>query len=145
MIVSGAAGVVEPGPPAGEAASQLRLRLRHCCLLGRSFYDGGFTAVLDEIILGDRWTHLREDLAGCPFSLVVLAPRIDVVLQRDTARSQQTLGRAWATYLDAELRRTMAGTGYWLDTSDQTPEQSVEAILKDLSLAAAAPIYGTGS
>ena len=36
MIVSGGVWVEEPGEPAGEAARQLRLRLRHMCLLAAS-------------------------------------------------------------------------------------------------------------
>ena len=37
-----------------EARRQLRLRLRNMCLLGRSFLDAGFTAVLDDIVVGGR-------------------------------------------------------------------------------------------
>ncbi len=76
MIVSGGEWVSEPGEPTGEAAQQLRLRLRNMCLLGISFYKAGFTAVLDDIILGDRWQQLQAELEGVPFSLVVLAPRV---------------------------------------------------------------------
>lgn len=133
MIVSGGIWPDEPGEPGPEAARQLRLRLKHLCLLGISFYEAGFTAVLDDIILGDRWAHLQEDLQGYPFSLVVLAPRRAVVIeQRDPHRGQRPLGAAWAVYLDDILRATMASTGLWLDTSDQTPEETVEAIVRAL-------------
>jgi predicted kinase len=133
MIISGAEGVRGPGPPAGEAAQQLRLRLRHMCLLGRSFFDNGFTAVLDDIIIGERWAELQEELAGYTFTLVVLAPRVEVVAGgRDLARTKRPLGPAWATYLDEELRRTMAGVGVWVDSSEQTPEQTADEILAHL-------------
>ena len=81
MIVSGGEWVQEPGEPHGEAARQLRLRLKHMCLLGHSFYKAGFTVVLDDIILGDRWQELQRELEGVPFTLVVLAPRPEVVQQ----------------------------------------------------------------
>jgi predicted kinase len=133
MIVSGGAWVGEPGEPSGEAARQLRLRLRHMCLLGRSFYEAGFTAVLDDIIMGDRWRELQEELHGVPFSLIVLAPSAGVVAQqRDLGRSKQPLGEAWATYLDQILRTTMADAGLWVDSSDQTPEETVDYILQQL-------------
>jgi hypothetical protein len=132
MIVSGGVWPGEPGLPSGEAAEQLRLRLRHLCLLGRSFFDAGFSVVLDDIIIGDRWAALTDEMQGRPFSLVVLAPRIDAVLARDRARPKRTLGEAWARYLDGELRRTMAGLGLWIDTSEQTPEQTVAAIVSGL-------------
>jgi predicted kinase len=133
MIVSGSVWVSLPGEPEGEAAQQLRLRLKHMCLLARSFFEGGFTVVLDDIIMGERWSHLQEELHGLPFSLVVLAPHADVVVgQRDVNRSKEPQGSAWATYLDHELRATMAGTGFWIDTSKQTPEETVDSILQHI-------------
>ena len=133
MIISGGVWVSQPGEPDGEAAQQLHLRLKHMCLLGRSFFEAGFTVVLDDIIMGDRWYHLQEELRGLPFSLVVLAPRVDVVAQqRDVNRSKNTQGHAWAAYLDHALRTTMADSGLWLDTSEQTPEETVEQILQRL-------------
>lgn len=75
MLVSGSVGVQDQGDETyGDAAVQLRLRLKNMCLLGRSFFEAGFIIILDDIIIGDRWQHLQEDLEGVPFSLVVLAP-----------------------------------------------------------------------
>jgi chloramphenicol 3-O-phosphotransferase len=133
LIVSGGEWVDQPGEPSGEAARQLRLRLKHMCLLGRSFFVAGFVAVLDDIILGERWAHLKEDLRGVPFWLVVLAPRREVVIQaRDTGRVKAALGTAWADYLDGVLRTTMAGIGLWVDSSDQTPKETVAEVLRRL-------------
>src|SRR5437588_9700101 len=130
MIVSGGAWVSQPGEPLGEAAQQLRLRLKNMCLLARSFFEAGFTVVLDDIILGDRWQHLQEELHGLSFSLVVLAPHVDIVArQRDVNRLKGPQGHAWAAYLDHALHTTMAGIGLWLDTSEQTPTETVEQIL----------------
>jgi hypothetical protein len=92
MIISGGEWVSEPGESSGEAQRQLRLRLKHLCLLGKSFFEVGFTVVLDDIILGDRWQHLLEDLHGLPFSLIVLAPCVDAVQHRDLNRPKKTQG-----------------------------------------------------
>ena len=127
MIVSGGQWVDEVGVISDEAGRQLRLRLRNMSLLGRSFFEAGFTAVLDDIIIGERFHHLREELAGLPFYLVVLAPRVEVVNRRDAARGQ-SVGEEWGHYLDAELRKTMAGVGVWVDSSEQTPAETVEEI-----------------
>ena len=130
MIVSGDEWVTEPGEPTGEAARQLRLRLRNMCLLGVSFYQAGFTVVLDDIIMGERWQQLQAELEGVPFSLVVLAPGVDIVTsERDTGRMKRPLGKEWARYLDDALRNTMAGVGLWVDSSDQTPQETVDEIL----------------
>lgn len=133
MIVSRGEWVSEPGEPSGEAERQLRLRLKNTCLLGLSFYEAGFTVVLDDIILGDRLTQLQVALQGVPFSLVVLAPRADVVAQqRDPNRAKRPLGADWAHYLDNVLRTTMAGIGIWIDTTEQSPEESVNTIMQRL-------------
>ena len=132
MIVSGGVAVDQPGEPAGEAARQLRLRLRHLCLLGRSFYSTGFSVVLDDIIIGERWCELQDELNGLPFTLIVLAPSQLVVWQRDLEREKPPQDRAWITYLDAELRRTLTGIGLWVDSSGQTPEETVRYVLDRL-------------
>jgi len=135
MIVAGGRWVTDDGGPAqpqGEAYEQLRLRLRNACLLARSFREAGITAVIDDIIIGERWGHLREDLAGVPFCFVVLAPEVATVVARDTARESLTVGAEWARYLDDEQRRTMAGIGLWVDSSRQTPEETVGEVLRRL-------------
>jgi len=131
MIVSGGEWTREPGEPPGEAARQLRLRLHNACLLARSFLDAGFTAVVDDIIIGERFDHLRADLAGVPFRLVVLAPDVAVAMARDAARDY-TVGKEWARYLDEEQRRTMAGNGLWVDSSGQTPTETVDEVVSRL-------------
>ncbi len=130
MIVSGAASVEQPGPPHGEAERQLHLRLTHMCLLARSFFDAGFTVILDDIILGDRYHQLLAELEGYPFTIVVLAPHLDAIHRRDRDRPKRTLGDAWAAYLDAELRATMRDTGIWIDNSNQTPDETVNEIIR---------------
>lgn len=129
MVVSGAAWPLEPGPLPAEVDRQLQLRRTHLTMLGRSFYEAGFTAVLDDIIMGEGWTQVQAALAGLPLHLVVLAPSAAVVRQRDSARAKRTLGEAWAIYLDGELRRTMTGVGLWLDSSAQSAAESINAIL----------------
>jgi predicted kinase len=134
MIVAGGHWVTEPGEPTGEPAAQLRLRLRNACILARSFVGSGFTVILDDIIIGERLGQLKEDLSGMPFQTVVLAPRPDVVVERDAAR-HKTVGADWAAYLDAELRKTMSGVGIWIDNSEQTPDETVGEITTRLDYA----------
>ena len=131
MIVSGGQWPGEAGEPAGEAARQLRLRLHNACLLARSFHAAGFTAVVDDIIIGERFDDLREELAGLAFRLVVLAPDVATVIARDEAR-ENTVGEEWARYLDDEQRRTMAGNGMWVDNSSQTPAETVDEVMSRL-------------
>lgn len=135
MIVSGDAWATEtsrPGEPLKpETARQLRLRLRNACVVARNLQHDGFTVVIDDIIVGERWHHLREDLAGAPFHLVVLAPNVDAVIRREAWRGTN-LSEAWAHYLDGEIRSTMAGIGMWVDSADQTARETTDEIIRRL-------------
>lgn len=131
MIVAGSEGAQEPGELTGEAARQYQLRLKHMCLLGRSFLEAGFTVVLDDIIMGESWPYVQAQLHGIAYCLVVLAPRAEIVAKiRDRNRAKRPLGEGWAYYLDLVLQTTMKDAGYWLDTSEQTPEETVDQILR---------------
>lgn len=135
MIVSGGEWITEPGVISEEAGRQLRLRLHNACLLASSFLEAGFTPVIDDIIVGERFDQLKSELAGVPFELVVLAASPDLVAaKRDAGRGKRVLGEKWARYLDDALRETMAGNGVWIDNGDQTPEQTVEEIVTALGL-----------
>jgi len=134
MIVSGGAWVTDgggPGAPSVEAARQLRLRLHNACLLARSFRDSGFAAVIDDIVLGQRFNDLKEELNGVPFRLVVLAPEVNTVVERDANRPK-SVGPEWADFLDRILRETMTGIGMWVNSTGQTPEQTVNEIVRRL-------------
>ena len=126
MIVSGGRWP-EGMSMSDDAERQLRLRLKHACLLGRSFVAAGITAVVDDIVIGTRVDELLEDLAGQTFVFVMLTPSLESVRQREQGRGT-SLWTAWE-WLDDEIRQRTRRIGLWLDTSDQTPEQTVDAIL----------------
>jgi len=136
MIVSGRVMPEEPGVMPPEAERQLALRLHNACLLARSFHEAGFSVVIDDIIMGERWEQLRTELAGLPLELVVLVPDPQVVAaKRDRQRGEATvIGEEWAAYLDAEMRRTMSGIGLWVDSTRQTAEETVGEIVRRLGI-----------
>jgi chloramphenicol 3-O-phosphotransferase len=132
MIVSGgqwpeAATTDRSDRVPGEAGRQLRLRVRNMCTLGRSFYDAGFAAVLDDIIIGTGLDDVLEDLGDRPFYFVMLRPSLDVVRAREAGRGTR-LFEEWE-WLDDVIVRTRR-IGLWLDTSRQTPEQTVDEIMR---------------
>ena len=127
MIVSGGEWP-KPPLPSGEAGRQLRLRYRNASLLARSFFEAGVTVVIDDVTMGERLEDYRADLAGVPSYLVVLAPRVEVVAERDAGRDKNVFD-VWG-YLDTELRATMRDKGTWLDTSEMTVDEVVAEILR---------------
>jgi predicted kinase len=120
---------VWPHPEAysGTAERQLWLRLHNACLLGKSFVAMGITAVVDDIVIGSRQDQLLDELAGERFVFVMLTPRLEVVRERELGRGT-ALWEQWE-WLDGEMRSRTEQIGLWLDNSDQTPEETVEAIL----------------
>lgn len=115
--------------PLTEGAAQLRLRGRNCCLLARSFYDAGFVAVIDDIVIGDRFDHYSEDLEAYPWSMVQLLPSLAIVRARHLGRTAATVADQWP-HLDQLARSTPHGLQ--VDTSALSPEQTVSAVLADV-------------
>ena len=115
--------------PRAEAKRQLDLRARNAALLAGSFYESGFVPVIDDVIVGTRRLAIYEErLPATQLRLVVLAPPLEVALQRDEARDFKHVGARWA-HLDREMRLGLAASGLWLDTADMTPVETVDAIL----------------
>lgn len=126
LIVSGARWKSQRGSE-GEADVQLRLRLHNMCLLGASFFEAGFTVVLDEIIIGDRVPHLLEEVGARPFMFVMLTPGLDVVRQREAGRGTR-LHEQWG-WMDDEIRTGTQRIGLWIDSSGQTAGETVDKIM----------------
>lgn len=112
----------------GEVVRQLRLRLDNMCLLAHSFFDAGFTVVLDDIIVGARLTDLREDLADVDFMFVMLKPSKEAVREREHQRGTE-LWREWE-WLTESIERTTPRIGLWLDSSTQTANETVDEIMR---------------
>jgi predicted kinase len=123
-------GCVWPdGQPQEEAMRQLRLRGRNVALLADSFFEAGFTPVVDDVVIGTRLAELRSDLTSRPLLFVLLTPRLEVVRERNRQRPNKDVFEAWR-HLDAVARKETPRVGLWLDSSDQSAEASVEEILR---------------
>ncbi|MFF1721082.1 AAA family ATPase [Streptomyces sviceus] len=128
MIVSGREDYT-PGA-SGEAVAQLRLRHRLSAATADAYAGAGFTAVVQDVVLGEDLTAYVGLVRTRPLYVVVLAPDAGTVAARETARTKNGYGPAWTVAaLDEALRESTPPIGLWLDTSAQTPAQTVEAIL----------------
>lgn len=125
-------GLVGPGqPPADESSRQLELRWDNCAALARNFWQAGFTVVVEHAASRRKWVdRFIARLSGVPVSLVVLAPALEVALERDRTRTEKQVAAQFA-HMDAELRRELAGLGWWLDTSALTVAESVDRVLAE--------------
>ena len=69
----------------------------------------------------------RGGTAGQRFVFVMLTPRAEVVRAREQERGT-SLWTEWE-WLGEEIERRTRRIGLWLDTSDQTPDETVATIL----------------
>jgi adenylylsulfate kinase-like enzyme len=117
-----------------EARRLLDLRYRLSAQVATEYAAAGFTTIVQDNIYGvdvERWL---EQVPG-PAHLVVLRPQVAIVEQRDAER-QRALGKVayrggfTPAINDQHVASTRADLGLWLDTSAQTPEQTVDEIIE---------------
>ncbi|MGW1373095.1 AAA family ATPase [Streptomyces sp. NPDC002446] len=129
MIVNGQEHMTaEPTP---EAVAQLRLRYRLAAASADAYAEAGFTAVLQDILIGEHLAEITEMIKSRPLAVVVLAPDPEVVARREEKRNKTAYGPDWQPEdLDKVLRDDTSRIGLWLDNSRQTVEETVDEILK---------------
>jgi chloramphenicol 3-O-phosphotransferase len=136
MVVSGREEMREQ--PSEEAWSQLRLRYTLGALITDRYFDAGFSVVVQDVVLGPALADYVDAVASRPLYVVVLCPRVEVVEEREARRVKRAygLGMLGAHALDASLREETPRLGLWLDSSDLTPAETVDAIVARASEAA---------
>ncbi|MFE2614858.1 AAA family ATPase [Micromonospora chalcea] len=127
MIVSGRADMT--AEPTDEALRQLRLRYDLAASTADRYAAAGFTVVLQDVVLGADLPAMIGRIRHRPLAVVVLAPRAEVVAARERDRPKTGYGDWPVADLDAGFRADTPRIGLWLDTSDQTPEETVTEIL----------------
>jgi chloramphenicol 3-O-phosphotransferase len=117
--------------PSDEARRQLGLRYRLGAHTANTFHDAGFAVVVQDVVLGPPLADYAAALHGRPLVVVVLVPDPAVVARREAARSKVAYrdGAPAIAALDEALRRETPRIGLWLDTSSQTPDQTVDEIV----------------
>jgi adenylate kinase family enzyme len=126
LVVSGR--VLPHEEPQEEASRQLAVVRRNICLLADSFAEAGFVPVIDDVIVSPGVLEAyRAQLATRPLVFVQLAPSLDVVRARDAGRDKQWF-EVWS-HLDAQMREWAPKPGLWLDSSELTVDETVDAII----------------
>ena len=128
MIVSGRVEMSEN--PSEEAFRQLRLRYRLAADAARTYWAHGFTVALQDNYYGEELPRLLDLLKGCPVRTIVLCPDVETVKRREASRCKEGYTGFTVEALYEGFLRETPRIGFWLDNSNQTPEETVEAILK---------------
>ncbi|GAA0579221.1 phosphotransferase [Kribbella sandramycini] len=120
MIVSGLASMAED-PVAAQRQMQLGFRL--ACTAADQYAEAGFTVVLQDVVIGELLREFLDGIRTRPRYLVVLTPRPEVVSGR-LGGSHHLVDE-----LDYELHAFSPRRGLWLDNSDLSAAETVDAIL----------------
>ncbi|GAA3409996.1 AAA family ATPase [Paenibacillus hodogayensis] len=119
----------EMNPDAGEEQlDQLRLRYRLAAQTADLYVQAGFTVVVQDVVVGPVLNEFISFVRSRPFYAVVLCPKPEAVAQREAARSKKGYGAWTVEGLDRLHREQTPRIGMWLDSSDMTPEETVEEI-----------------
>jgi len=137
MLVSGRREIEPPrngerAEVAEEAIEQLRLRYRVSASTADLYAAAGWTAVVQDVVLGELLKPYLDAIRSRPLYLVVLAPSAQSVAEREAARAKSGYGSWTVGHLDHYLRHDTPRLGLWLDSTGQTPAETVDAILGSL-------------
>jgi len=116
-----------------EARAQLDLRYRLSALVADEYARDGWTAIVQDVVLGDDLPRYAARVRTRPLYVIVLAPSAAAVRGREVERSKTGYGRWAVDGPDRVLREETPCIGLWLDTSGQTPDETVSAILGSLA------------
>ncbi|KOU70957.1 phosphotransferase [Streptomyces sp. MMG1533] len=127
MIVSGREEY-EPGA-GGEGEAQLRLRYRLSAATADAYAQAGFTAVVQDVVLGEDLAAYVRLVRTRPLHVVVLAPGPEAVAAREAGRAKTGYGAWTVAELDGVLRASTPRIGLWLDNSALTVAETVDTIV----------------
>lgn len=128
-IVNGRADMTPDLAP--EALRQLRLRYRLAAQACDTYVDAGCSVVVQDVVLGADLASMVAAIRTRPLHVVVLAPRPEAVQRREEARAKDSYDRWTVEALDHSLRTETPRIGLWIDSSDLTVDETVDAILLD--------------
>ena len=130
MVVSGREEMTDQ--PSSEAWHQLLLRYRIGASVADTYFEAGFSVVVQDVVVGPVLDEYIAGIHSRPLLVVVLAPRPAVVLEREAVRPKTAYGSGRVTVddFDTALRQTTPHVGLWLDSSGQTPQETVAEIVK---------------
>jgi chloramphenicol 3-O-phosphotransferase len=101
------------------------------CALASNFIDFGCTVIMDTVVADrNELDCLLGLLAPRPVRLVILAPGVAVCRLRNATRDPD---ERWEfdgyDRLEAEMRRDIAGLGWWFDTAPLTPQETAARLV----------------
>lgn len=131
MVVAGRDPYDEPPRP--EQLRQLFLRWSAAIATAETYQLEGFVAVISDNVLGPHLEDFLDLASPEPVHLIVLHPSADVLTARERTREKTGYTeQATVALLHDTLDRDTPRWGLWLDTSEQTVDETVTTVLARL-------------
>lgn len=128
MIVSGREEMSDK--PSEEAIRQLYLRYQLAAEAAKIYYDNGFSVVIQDNYYGEELKHMLQLLENDSVNVIVLCPSVEAVKAREQNRGKTGYSGFTVEVLYEAFMRETPRIGFWIDTSEQTPEETVDEILR---------------
>lgn len=130
MITSGRVEMGEE--PAAEAYAQLRLRYRLTASAAIGYAAAGFEVVVQDNYYGAELPYMLSLLEGQELKLFVLNPSREALSERERGRGKTGYHSLQLEGLHRAFLVETPRLGLWIDSSHQTPEETLEVILQSL-------------
>jgi GrpB-like predicted nucleotidyltransferase (UPF0157 family) len=115
--------------PSPEALEQLRLRYRLAAAAADTYFEAGFSVALEDVVAGPLLGDYRTMIRSRPCHVIVLLPTPEIVAAREATREHEGYGAWTIEQLYDGFVASTPRVGIWLDTTQLTPEETVEEIL----------------
>ena len=115
--------------PSEEAIRQLHLRYKLTADAAKSYFEDGFSVVIQDNYYGDELNRMLSYLHTYPVEVIVLFPNVEVIKERELHRRKTGYVGFTAEALYNTFMQTTPKIGFGLDNSNQMPQQTVETIL----------------
>jgi len=127
VVVSGRAQVTMN--PSEEAIKQLRLRYKLAAQVAQGYYSAGFTTIVQDNYLGEETKYFIDQFSLTPIYMITLCPSVQTVTEREISRNKTGYVHWDVKSLNDSLINENPRVGLWIDSSNQTPDETVTEIL----------------
>jgi hypothetical protein len=104
----------------------------NACSTAENFARAGFIPVIDSVVeTRAELAFVHGRLRTWPLLLVALCPPLEVARHRNATRPPETRVNYDVAPLGRNQWREFGDLGWWLDSGDQTPEQTADLILAE--------------
>ena len=116
-----------------EAYKQLHLRYKLAAQVAEAYYSEGFTTVLQDNFLGNDANYFLNCFTMSPIYFITLCPSVQAVKNREQNREKKGYIDWDVESLNAVLENENPRTGLWIDSSNQSPDETVAEIISRYS------------